>query len=335
MAVVITTIHDYSDTSIGSYEGVPKIVIGDLKTNHQDYKNRELVYLHPTEYEDFGRFARMLPYNHYSRKNLGYLRAMAMGSRFIFDTDDDTFPKSNFKDFSKDLAFLKITKPATPNVLSLYTGLNIWARGYPLELVQNKSPVLFSQESSNIREQVGIYQSIVEGDPDVDAVFRLTNPDFNQRITFREGLACVFERGVYGQGNTQGTFWVDPKLYHLLYIPSTVSFRFCDILKMYVAQRCMWEYGKLFCYLSPIVYQKRNQHDYMEDFKSEYPMYVSVLRIIDQILPSLELKGDPSDLLLVYSKLYQEGIVQEREVEIVKEWLSICQQFGSCLTREN
>tara|TARA_B100000886_G_scaffold324144_1_gene268556 strand:+ start:54 stop:341 length:288 start_codon:yes stop_codon:yes gene_type:complete len=90
---------------------------------------------------------------------------------------------------------------------------------------------------------------------------------------------------------------------------------------MYVAQKCMWEYNKLFCYISPIVKQDRNEHNYMNDFASEYSMYISVFNIINNIFNEIQLNGNSNDLLLVYSKLYEKGIVKELELKLIDHWL--------------
>lgn len=91
---------------------------------------------------------------------------------------------------------------------------------------------------------------------------------------------------------------------------------------MYIAQRCMWEYGLLFCYISPIIYQERNVHNYMNDFKSEYSMYANLLDIIENIFDKIQLNGNKNDLLLIYEKLLQKNIVKELEIKLVKQWLN-------------
>jgi hypothetical protein len=40
--------------------------------------------------------ANQLPYNHYSRKNIGYLVAIKNHSEIIIETDDDNIPMDNF-----------------------------------------------------------------------------------------------------------------------------------------------------------------------------------------------------------------------------------------------
>lgn len=41
----------------------------------------------------FGMFARLIPWKHFSRKNIGYLFAILHGAQYIFDFDDDNFIK--------------------------------------------------------------------------------------------------------------------------------------------------------------------------------------------------------------------------------------------------
>ena len=329
--VIITTINDYTKTSIPDYLKFDSdiVVVGDKKTPHETYdkskiKNDKVQYLHP-ESEIFSKFSELLPYNHYCRKNIGYLWAIHEKADSIFDTDDDNYPLGNFDSWRTVIENSKtITSPKMPNIMSLFTDLDIWARGFPLELIQKRESVELDESTTLEREKIGVIQSLATGDPDVDAIYRLTNKNYSSDIVFDENKSFICKKNIFTQGNTQATIWTDKKLFHLLYIPCTVSFRFCDILKMYVAQKCMWEYNKLFCYISPIVNQDRNDHDFVKDLVSEYSMYSSVFKIINTIFDELKLSGEPSDLLLVYTKLFENDIVKLLELELVKQWLKCC-----------
>ena len=61
----------------------------------------------------------------------------------------------------------------------------------------------------------------------------------------------------------------------------------------------------------------------MKDFASEYSMYVSIFEIINTIFNKIELNGNPDDLLLVYTKLFENGIVKKLELELITKWLKI------------
>ena len=90
---------------------------------------------------------------------------------------------------------------------------------------------------------------------------------------------------------------------------------------MYIAQKCMWEYNKLLCYISPIVRQVRNDHNLLTDFISEYPMYTNIFNIINKIFEDIKLHGDRNDILIIYSELIKYNIVKQNEITILEQWL--------------
>lgn len=322
-ASVITTINNLNDTFINRFidNGYNCIVVGDKKTNSQTYKNKRSLLYVEIDCDLFPHLSKSLPCNHYSRKNLGYLHAIKQGFKSILDTDDDNFPKGDIHNWKK-LKHSLVTGPSLPNTLKHFSDSHIWARGYPIELIHSKNyPILKKVNKENLNK-VGIIQSLVDGDPDVDAIFRLTSKEYTDDFKFESGKSCIINQGIYSQGNTQATLWTNPELFHLLYIPVTVSFRFCDILKMYIAQRCMWEYDSMLAITSPFFYQSRNTHNYMKDFESEVSMYKCLHKLLCKILPSIKLKGDKDDLIRVYEILKKENIVQDNELTILKLFLS-------------
>lgn len=324
-AIVITTINSYNDTCIedllNSTTDFEIIVVGDLKTPHESYMNKNIIYLHPND-NNLSNLSKLLPYNHYSRKNIGYLYAIKNGFNYIYDTDDDNYPNENFLNFNVEYETIqKKNNFYCPNILSLYTNIHIWPRGYPLEYINNKHDIITHKSSEIDISNIGIYQSLSNGEPDVDAIFRLTNQNYNNNIKFVNNKSYIFEKGIYTQGNTQITCWIKKELFHLLYIPSTVSFRFSDILKMYVAQFCIWIYGYNFAYISPFVNQNRNEHDFMKDFNSEIEMYNNILKLFE-IFKNIVLNKNQNDILIVYNELYKHNIVKKEELDILKEWLN-------------
>ena len=67
-----------------------------------------------------------MPFNHYCRKNLGYLYSINNNTDIIFDTDDDNYPLNNFNSWNKFIDNSQtIVGPKFPNVMSLFTKLNI------------------------------------------------------------------------------------------------------------------------------------------------------------------------------------------------------------------
>ena len=65
----------------------------------------------------------------------------------------------------------------------------------------------------------------------------------------------------------------------------------------------------------------RNEHNFINDFKSEYSMYISIFNIINNIFDKIKLNGNKNDLLIIYNALYEKDIVKELELKIIKKWL--------------
>ena len=112
------------------------IVVGDKKTP-DNWQHNNVQYLSVQDQEDSGyALAKVMPYNHYCRKMLGYLEAMKQGAETIVDTDDDNIPKANWQ-----FPSLEATYSALPggegfvNIYQLFTDQKIWPRGLPLNLI--------------------------------------------------------------------------------------------------------------------------------------------------------------------------------------------------------
>ena len=52
-------------------------------------------------------------------------------------------------------------------------------------------------------------------------------------------------------------------------------------------------------------------------------MYINLLKMVNDVFENLELNGNKNDLLIVYEKLHESGIVYEDEIINVKNWLKI------------
>jgi len=67
------------------------VIVGDKKTRGA-WDGLPPTFLSvDRQHEQFGNLADDIPYNHYARKNLGYLYAIAHGAETILETDDDTY----------------------------------------------------------------------------------------------------------------------------------------------------------------------------------------------------------------------------------------------------
>jgi hypothetical protein len=322
-SIIITSIFP-STKAVDSYskcESFKTIVVGDKKSP-AEYNNANVTFLSVERQSKFGYAVnKELPYNHYCRKNIGYVFAIQGGAEVIFDTDDDNIPytdwsfpdfKGEFDQVNSDLGFV--------NIYRLFTEQNIWPRGLPLNKINSK---LNENQLQKRPCTVGIWQGLVDGDPDVDAIYRLIN---NTPCFFKKRPPVVLAYGTISPLNSQNTFW-RKELFPLLYLPSTVTFRFTDILRGYVAQPIMWLYNYSPGFTQATVRQERNPHDYMTDFKSEIPCYLQAENVIDIISGKISLSHSIYDnLAIAYEELHKNGIVEKNEIRLVNSWISDIQK---------
>ena len=264
--------------------------------------------------------ARLLPVGHYARKNLAYLAAIQQGAPCIYETDDDNAPNENWVVRSEEVEQCRVLSSAENrwvNVYRYFSTENVWPRGLPLDEIRKPVVELVPMSAP---KRAPIQQGLVNGSADVDAIWRLV---MDREFFFEPGASVYLEPGNWCPFNTQTTWWW-PVAYPLLYIPSYCSFRMCDIWKSFVAQRCLWELDMGIVFHAPEVYQDRNVHDLMRDFRDEIPGY-DKNREICEILEGLQLKkgeGAVSEnLLSCYEALVAKDIFPSKELELVKAWV--------------
>lgn len=317
--VVITTINAKS-CGILEYEGMADLrvlLVGDRKTPAlDDGPNSEFLAVDQQASLGF-MLASALPYDHYTRKNIGYLYAMRQGAKLIYDTDDDNRPMDNWRipDFRSNAVLSGDDRFC--NVYQHFTGKKVWPRGLPLRHIRGASG--FHQETAS-QPNIGVWQGLADGDPDVDAIYRLVD---NEAVTFERKDGVWLRPHCYCPFNSQNTFW-QSRFFPLLYLPATTSFRFTDILRGYIAQRLLWEEGHHLGFMEATVFQERNAHDYMKDFADEIDVYLQTEQVV-QILEELPLSGGlPDKLRQIYRALQAASVVEAEELELVDLWLDDC-----------
>ena len=322
--VIITTINKPTETIIKHINNInyDVIIIGDNKTPN-DYQDLKCIYLDINSQKNlFPELSELLPYNHYSRKNLGYLYAIKKGYKIIYETDDDNIPNYNFDmilNNNNDNFIITENNNKWINIFKYFTNNNyIWPRGFPLSLI--KIEPNFTIDKTN--KKPSIINGLVNNDPDVDALFRIIcnhqdsiKWDDNKNILINNNNICVF--------NTQNTFWINPELFICLIIPSYVSFRYCDILRGIITNIILKKRDLYMMYSSPNVYQIRNEHNLMNDFKDEIEMYFHNEKILNFIDENNNDIITIKDLLKnIYKNLLKNNIIIEKEIEVLNKWLS-------------
>jgi len=321
--VIITTINNPNEV-IRFFENDKNfdlIVIGDNKTPDNSYKDLNGIYLSIKDQEKlYPSISRLIGYNHYARKNLGYIYAINNNYDIIYETDDDNFPID--LNFNHERVILDNYK--TFNAYKFYTDKHIWPRGYPLDKINTNHDEKFKFSEFKEESKIAATQGLVNINPDVDAIFRLTSKIDLSDFKFNRNLNnnLVLPKKTFGPGNTQNTYWRKKSVFYSLYLPSKVSFRYTDILKLYIAQRIFWEHDLYFEYCPPNVNQYRNQHNLFQDLNSEFSMYLTTNNLI-KTLSEIKIPESENPLIAIYNSLIEVGIIPNDEFKIIKEWLRL------------
>lgn len=243
-----------------------------------------VIYLGVEQQKTLGyKILEHLPYRSYTRKNIAYLWAIEHGARFIYDTDDDNHPTNGQLNFHLEPTTSGLIYDGqSQDVMNPYSHFgqpSIWPRGYPLQNINvpNRPEYVLCHFQTPV-----VQQGVVNGDPDVDAIFRLTrkDPKGSINVTFDASAPPVtLPPGVFAPYNSQNTFFTYQALWSL-FLPSSVAFRVTDIWRGYWAQRLLWLLGHKVAFFPPNAVQVRNAHNYLEDFKDEDSVYTETQRLI-------------------------------------------------------
>lgn len=311
------------------------VVVGDKKSPNTPYLVENVVFLSVEEQERLGYFP--LPYNSYARKMVGYLYAIQHGAQVIYESDDDNMPLSKLEWFlgphQEILHYSKVgvehEEYPVVNPYSHFGHPSIWPRGYPLEALNIDQEELYIPAVAD----TWIQQSLANGDPDVDAIFRLTRKIHDKPIDIvfdPSAPAVALPEGVYCPYNSQNTlhhysaFWA-------LFIPGSVTFRVSDIWRSYWAQRLLWEVGGVVSFLPAMVYQERNAHNYLKDFTEEDQLYKQageLVKFLNAWKPNPKYTQFVDVILQLSTEMAQQGFWGKTDVDLVRAWCSQLQSLG-------
>ncbi len=299
------------------------VVVGDLRTP-EGWRVEGIDYLSvERQRQEFGELAEIMPYRHYSRKNLGYLYALRRGASLILETDDDNIPYDSFGDRLRQRTSGRlIRREGWVNIYRQYTDAPIWPRGLPLAAIHEGGEAAGRVDGASCP----IQQYLADSDPDVDAIWRLI---FRENVTFRRlGEAVVLDRRAWVPFNSQNTLFFPPA-FPLLYLPCFVSFRMTDIWRSLVAQAALWTHGHHVAFQDATVEQVRNAHDLTKDFDDEvvgYQRNAEIGTLLERATTSLTAEESASTgetARAFWRALARAQIVPDREVLAFERWLEI------------
>lgn len=278
LALIITSI--YVPHVLSLYRELDKEVMffiaGDRKTPHDEVRSLvstlgNAVYYSDTDQEKLGyRSSELIGWNRIMRRNIALLEAIKYGADIIVTIDDDNIPfdRSYFTDFVRVLAQpfsgLQVTSDDGWFNIGEYMIPPIYHRGFPYDRRRVKHTYAMRHVQGI---KIGVASGLWFGDPDVDAMERITNrPEIHQVAeVVRRGL-CV-DPNVFAPTNSQNTAYV-AELAPLLMVWTGVG-RYDDIWASYLAQRIMRTLDYHVYYGPPFVWQERNPHNLWQNLRDE------------------------------------------------------------------
>lgn len=253
------------------------VVVPDLKTPHQQYKNFNCTYISIEEQkEKYKTISEYIGWNKTERRNIGYIKAYEMGADIIATVDDDNIPYSNW---GKNV-FLnqEIEVDTYENIYGCFDPLSVtnksylWHRGFPLQLINNRHENVYL---GKIKQKFLIQADLWNGEPDIDAIYRLTHKYANENFN----ISNPFTSTNISPFNSQNTFIHRSIIKHYM-MPVDIG-RVQDIWGAYLVQKIT---GAKVLYAAPTVFQKRNDHIILNDYLQEIKTYHLSLDLINNNL---------------------------------------------------
>ena len=301
-------------------QGIRFIVVGDVQTP-ADFQVDGCEYFSVERQRATGLdFARACPERHYARKNIGYLLAMQSGAQRILESDDDNLPRESFWEARPRRMRVHTSRGAGwINIYAHFTDTFIWPRGLPLDAVHGQMAKYDDLPVEDV--DCPIQQGLADENPDVDAIYRLLLP---LPVNFRSDRRVACAPGTWSPFNSQNTAWW-PEAYPLMYLPAYCTLRATDIWRGLLAARCAWANGWSVLFHEASVWQERNEHNLMRDFRDEVPVYLKD-REIGTILEKLDLPAGAqhvgANLHRCYEALAAASIIDPREIPLLETWLA-------------
>ncbi len=297
------------------------VVVADKKTP-VDWSMKNVIFLDVETQKNLPyQICKYLPWNHYCRKNIGYLYAIEHGAKIIYETDDDNFLLGQEIHILPEYSNLidSVGGTLVVNPYAFFGQPAVWPRGYPLKSIHSEQPQAESAENLF----TPIQQGLVNLDPDVDAIFRLTRQEL---IYFEnKSMSLALKRATFAPFNSQNTLFYYSAFWALL-MPCTISLRVADIWRGYWAQRLLWDLGGHLCFTQATAYQERNPHDLLVDFKDELDLYLKV----DGFLVAWKSNRLTLQerIINLFECLVAEKFIESNDLELAKAWLKDLNAIG-------
>ncbi|GMS96854.1 hypothetical protein PENTCL1PPCAC_19029, partial [Pristionchus entomophagus] len=343
--IVVTSIQSPTEDvkKLASYPDWTLVVVGDTKTP-ADWSFHDVHYLSIETQNAMGfESVKRLPTKSYTRKNAGYLYAIANGAEWIYDTDDDNKPFGKGLDqfdFASDrtrgLRFTSLDEPASiqESMFNPYRHFgrpDMWPRGFPLEYIKNHDHKDGSYRLCRVQHPPAVQQGLVQKDPDMDAIYRLLHAELTSGLdeSFNEfAPPVILAPGSYAPWNSQNTLFSQSAFFGL-FLPTSVAFRVTDIWRCYYTQALLHAAGETVSFVPVNAIQQRNPHSYLKDFFEEIDVYGKSGAIV-QFIDKWKCEAETMDRCAIdlAGQFATQGFWSEEDTNLVVLWIRDLQKIG-------
>ncbi|CAH1773338.1 unnamed protein product [Owenia fusiformis] len=300
------------------------LVVADTKTP-KDWHLNGVIFLSIAVQQSLGyKVLEHIPYSNYARKTIGHLYAIQHGAKVIYETDDDNHPTDGLRGFittSKMYGVVPSTNTTVLNAYAYYGQPTTWPRGYPLDKIGDSISSEYNAVNWNTPL---IQQGAVNGDPDVDAIYRLTRKSNSKllNLTYDGFMPPLFyPKGTFVPFNSQNTLWHYDAFWGLM-LPMTLTLRVTDIWRSYFTQTLLWLIDGHLSYMPPNCYQFRNYHSYILDAQDEGKLYNQASELIT-FLSTWKCKSNSLSMCMqiLADAMAHKGFWETADVKQVGAWL--------------
>ncbi len=250
------------------------------------------------------------------------------GAFYIYEVDDDNIPIENLQNFqltSPTYMVMADTHNLTFNPYAHFGQPSLWPRGYPLDHFTLPTPHTY--KLCELPAPV-IQQGLVDVNPDVDSLVRLTRTNAQTDIHF-DGTAppVTLPRGTFAPTNSQNTLYRYQAFWSLV-LPVTTTFRVCDIYRSYWAQRLIWLFGGHIGFYSPNAVHKRNKHSLIDDAlqETDFLKIGQLLKVLSNWKCNrLHFFSCVSDL---GEEMHKYGFLHKDDINLIDSWLTDLASLG-------
>jgi hypothetical protein len=338
IALITTTIR--IPTVLELYREIDKnvmfIVTGDRKTPHKEARSfvenlGNAVYYSDKDQEQLGyKCSEIIGWNKIMRRNISLLEAIREGADIIISVDDDNIPldKNYFNDFisllSTPYTGLKISSDTGWVNVGDFMIPRIYHRGFPYPQRHINADYRFLPVMG---VKVGIAAGMWFGDPDIDAMERITNSPTVHQFSEILHKGIVLDKMHFAPIDSQNTAYI-AELAPLMMVLVGVG-RYDDIWASFIAERVI-RTANYYCHLGkPFVWQERNRQNLWINLKDEIFGMEHTPRFCEDLLAADIGEGTILDKLeRLYEYLKDKDYLPSVVYKLGKAW---CQDFKSIL----